>query len=116
MTATTRQPRIVSADVIAFRWRVAPAALGAKRDATIVVRVDGTARATMVVDGAESALATGDATWTRDGDLLHIDAPCVIHATLRESRDGGLHALYARCTAANMPGGRCEFVGAAWEA
>ncbi|MBL9032858.1 MAG: hypothetical protein JNM80_14275 [Phycisphaerae bacterium] len=110
MTTASRQPRLVTGDAIAIRWSVA-----FEGGATIEVRGGQVLRAVLVAaGGAKRELARADAVWTRDGDLVHLDAPGVVHATLRDECDG-LRVLYARCPAIHAAGGTCELLGAAWE-
>lgn len=112
MTTASRQPRLVTGDAIAIRWRVA-----SEGGATVEVRGGEVLRAVLIAagaGGAERELARADAVWTRDGDLVHLDAPGVVHATLRDESDG-LRVLYARCPAIHAAGGTCELIGAGWD-
>jgi hypothetical protein len=55
------------------------------------------------------------ATVAQDGDLVHIDAPGMLSATLRRDSQGLWRAIYARTgslATLGIPGGRAEFEGA----
>lgn len=71
----------------------------------------------------EGAAGDGPALWASpcraaevcvQGDLLHVDAPGLLVATLRDNAQGGWRVLYAQTAALaalGVPGGRAEFEG-----
>lgn len=95
---------------IALRWTIG----GATREATpseLVVRVDVSSGRLAATVGDEP-MSDASVTISEDHEhgLLHIDAPGLVSATLRQD-EHGLRLLYARTgllTKMNIPGGRVD--------
>ncbi|GJQ29377.1 MAG: hypothetical protein HBSAPP03_12610 [Phycisphaerae bacterium] len=120
MTATPR--RAVSIRVeprpsteLTARWEIAPRALGANASAALVWSIHpdaGSARATLILDGAERVVRETDVIMVRDdAGLLHVTAP---HALLVAAFDARGRTRYARTSLLaelRIPGGRYDVAG-----